>query len=155
MAESKRKTGRPAKGTARTFGERPKRGSVGGFREKLNILNEDPDFNYRWFMDRNGSGNRIREAIEMGYEMVNAEDHDYGNYFVYKAESGTSVVRCPADNEGNFLYLMRIPKVWAEEIKAEKAKEILDIEKKKLGEFGGSKDAEGTYGGIKINYGKD
>lgn len=126
MPPRKESTGRPSKGQTRAT-ERPRqRVGVGGYRDKLTVEGQDPDYVYRWILSGAEKSGRILNLRARGYEFVKAEDHNFGESDVYKSQDEGSLVRTPAGKEGDFLYLMRIRKEHYEEDKEDKSKRILD-----------------------------
>lgn len=138
------KRGRPA-GASRK--ERPRRSSPGGYRSILTVEGKDPAYEYRWVMDTDEGGARIWKMKDIGYEFAAAADHRIGENAVFKSKSHGSVIRVPADKEGNFMYLMRIDKDWYDEDKASHEEKIKRVERSMYREYDEDKD-EGQYGKI-------
>lgn len=152
MTQVKRKmrtTGRPTLASGRAADDtRPSRPHLGQRRSKLQVKGKDPGYMYRWVEDIEGSGVSLMEKRELGYEFAKAEDHEVGDFYVYKPEGeGGSIIRYPAGKGGGFLYLMRIKKEWYDLDQKDKLEDVLSVEKGKLSEFS---ETEGSYGGIKI-----
>lgn len=128
MLSKKRETNATKSGT------QPKRERVpihGMDRNILTVIdnrqNKD-EFVKRWILDKDDTGSRILRFKMAGYEFVNAESVTVGDLSVYKSSSNGSIVRVPADKEGNFMYLMEIPKEYFDEDKAAKAAKVDDTE---------------------------
>lgn len=148
-----RKVGRPSSASDTRVAEpssRPNRNSAGGYRNKLTVLGQNPDYNYRWVADIEENGVALIEAQQNGYTYARADEHKVGDNFVYKPEDGgSSVIRIPAGKGGGFLYLMRIRKDWYDEYQEEKRKARLDVAK--VAQQRLSQEADGgVYGSIKI-----
>ena len=144
------KVGRPAANTSRVkdTDQRPSRTSVADWRNVLTVEGQDPDFHYRWIMDKDEAGQRIYRFTQAGYELVQADTHKVGENFVYSStRTEGSLLRVPADKEGNFLYLVRIKKEWYEEDQQAKQLKILSTEKQALEQYK-NREGEGVFGEI-------
>ena len=94
-----------------------------GTRNKFAYINKDPNFEYRVAVDNDGTGDRIAELKDRGYEMVPSGIHRLGTQRVDESSKDSSIETMNAGS-GNKGYLMRISKDWYEEDKKEKAKRI-------------------------------
>lgn len=129
------KSDRPQKGSSRAA-ERPQRNarSIGEFRDILGVRNKDPDWRYRWVLSTLEFDKRIYDARRAGWEFVDAsKEHDLipGEYAVGKGNGVEgSFYRIPAGKrmKDEFLYLMRMPKAYAEEVDDWKSDKIDDNE---------------------------
>ena len=147
-AKTNRTVGRPAPNTSRVKDteQRPTRTAVADWRNVLTVEGKDPNFHYRWIMDKDEAGQRIYRFTQAGYELVQADTHKVGDNFVYSSDrTEGSLLRVPADKEGNFLYLVRIKQEWYQEDQQAKQLKILSAEKDALEQYKGT---EGTYGEI-------
>jgi hypothetical protein len=128
------KQDRPSKGSSRAGG-RPQRNarSIGEFRDILGVLNKDPDWRYRWVSSLEEFDKRIFDARRAGWEFVDATketDLILGEYAVAKTEKDGSLYRIPAGRrmKGEYLYLMRMPEEFAQEVDDWKQQRIDDKE---------------------------
>ena len=94
-----------------------------GTRNKFEYINKDPAYEYRVAVDNDGTGDRIADLKDRGYEMVPSGIHRLGTQRVDEASKDSSIETMNA-GAGNKGYLMRIQKDWYEEDKKEKAKRI-------------------------------
>ena len=152
--EVKRKgPGRPRKDETRaeSTGQRPgKRVPINGFRDKLSVEGCDPNYVYRWVLDSNEGGQRIMQCSAASYEFVTSDQGiTVGQGSVYKSDNVGSIIRTPGGN-GDFLYLMRIPKEFHDEDKLAKDKKINDIENGMKRSTGKSAGADDLYGSVEI-----
>ncbi len=152
--EVKRKgPGRPRKDETRaeSTGQRPgKRVPINGFRDKLSVEGCDSNYVYRWVLDSNEGGQRIMQFNAAGYEFVTSDQGiTVGQGSVYKSENVGSLIRTPGGN-GDFLFLMRIPKEFHDEDKLAKEKKINDIENGMKRSAGKSAGADDLYGSVEI-----
>ena len=152
--EVKRKgPGRPRKDETRaeSTGQRPaKRVPINGFRDKLSVEGCDPNYVYRWVLDSNEGGQRIMQCHSASYEFVTSDQGiTVGQGSVYKSENVGSLIRTPGGN-GDFLFLMRIPKEFHDEDKLAKEKKINDIENGMKRSAGKSAGADDLYGSVEI-----
>jgi len=123
--ESSEKKSRPEKGTSRKE-NKPKRVPISGDeRDILSVIGKDEDYEYHWVLDRSEEGTRIMRFLSAEYEFVDANKIVVGDTSVYSHKStGGSIVRVPANREGDWLYLMRIPKELHSEDRAMKARKV-------------------------------
>lgn len=115
---------RPAKGQSRAPERERHYGPIGEFRNILNVSGKDDEWSYRWFKDTSENGQRIFDATAAGWDLVDATKETsitIGQDSVQQTERFGSVFRRHANNEGEYLYLMRMPK-WAYE-KVQKMKQ--------------------------------
>lgn len=157
MATSSKKTsGRPAQNQSRAEGSksRPARVPVTGNRDILTVMGKDPDFEYRWVKDKSESGQRVFRFLQAAYEFVDASaaaQHGIGSTDVYSAGDVGTLIRKPA-GDGDFLYLMRIPKEFYDGDQAIKQQEIRDNERQLVRERDPeSPSDDGQYGNIKLS----
>lgn len=153
MEVKKKGPGRPRKDESRaeSTGARPaKRVPINGFRDKLSVEGCDPNYVYRWVLDSNEGGQRIMQCNAAGYEFVTSDQGvTVGQGSVYKSENVGSLIRTPGGN-GDFLYLMRIPKEFHDEDKIAKEKKINDIEDGMKRSTGKTVGADDLYGSVEI-----
>lgn len=129
------KTDRPGTAVSRADG-RPQRNahSIGEFRDILGVLNKDPEWRYRWILSTLEFDKRIYDARRAGWEFVDAtkeKDLIPGEYAVGKGNGiEGSFYRIPAGRrtKDEFLYLMRMPEDYAQEVDDWKANKIDDNE---------------------------
>jgi hypothetical protein len=145
-----RKSGPVANGSR---ADRPEgRVPVDGNRDVLTVYNKDPSFMYRWVKDAGHTGSRVQRFINAGYDFVSKDSGvKVGQTNVYTVENIGSIVTQPA-GEGEFLFLMSIPKEWYEEDQKAKSNEIdkteAQIERKR---DPNKKSDDGMYGETKIS----
>lgn len=122
---------------------RPVRQST-GMRNKFAFINKDPAYEYRVAVDTDGTGDRIAELKDLGYEFAPANTHKLGKSRVDEtsAEGTLETMNTGGGNKG---YLMRIKKEWYEEDQKAKAERVNNTEQ-------GLKtpSVDGTYGNISI-----
>jgi hypothetical protein len=110
---------------------------------------------YRWFAEKSANGQRIMNAQMAGWDLVDITKETnlkIGEEYVEATKSFGSVVRKPADNEGSWLYLMRMP-YWAyEKVQATKQCAVDEIEANMFREYDPDED-DGIYGKNKIKHG--
>ena len=151
------KSDRPQKGSDRADG-RPQRNarSIGEFRDILGVLNKDSDYRYRWVLSMLEFDKRIYDARRAGWDFVDAsKEHDLipGEYAVGKGNGVEgSFYRIPAGRrqKDEYLYLMRMPVAYAEEVDGWKDENISETEsdlfrKRALGEDDGNEQHAGQY----------
>jgi len=111
MEQVKRKRGRPRKNTPDSIVKavRPKRVPFGAQREILAVSGKDPNYHYRWVLDKNENGNRIMRFLRAGYSFVASDTVTVGDELVLKTTNYGSIVRQPGNSTGEFLYLMKLP----------------------------------------------
>lgn len=148
-ARKESNVGRPSASESRTEGRPQRRASVGGYRDKLTVHGQDPEYSYRWILSTSSDSGRILQLRERGYEFASSKDHTVGETNVYTTKDGSSLIRVPASKEGDFLYLMRIKKQWYEEDQEEKARRILD-EHEAVRKYSSQEGAGGVYGKFEL-----
>lgn len=128
-----------------------KRTSVKQYRSKMEVAGKDPNFEYRWVLDKKDSGAEIQRRMTEDWALVRAEELDrVGADNIFRSKfAGGSIVRLPSGSDGVFYYLMKIRKEWYQADQAEKQKAITEREQ---GAFkANSKDertGEDTYDAI-------
>lgn len=106
---------------------RPTREPV-GLRNRLRVHDEDPNYEYRWVVDYDGTGDRIEQFKQSGYEIVPKGTHKVGDSRVNQpAAEGSSEVLSVGG--GQKAVLMRQKKDWYDEDQKAKAKRIEESEK--------------------------
>ena len=145
----KRGPGRPRKNDvtrADPQGRAP-RVPLTGNRDILTVEGKDPAFQYRWVLDKNEEGQRIKKFSSAWWVFVEGDDgqHVVGQESVYKNENVGSLIRVPAGNS-QFYYLMRIPKEYYNEDQVAKQSEITERETA----LTRTDSDNGQYGNIKL-----
>ncbi len=153
---AKRGSGHPLRSESKDATEtekRPERIPVSGQGDILTVRGKDPAYEYRWILDKHESGQRVLRFKDAGYDFVEAKDGvGVGQNHVYKSENVGSLIRVPAGQEGEFLYLMRQHKDWYNADQTAKQEQILDTEReltRRPGENSGNDS--GQYGSVSIN----
>jgi hypothetical protein len=149
---------RPAKGESRA--QRPGEGdpryeAIGQFRDKLTIAGKDPEWTYRWTMDESHSGQRIFDATQDGWDLVDATKESHlkvGARSLESVEGFGSLVRKPADREGHYLYLMRIPTWVYDKRQAAKQDRVDELEEDLFREHDSDDNEMGMYGQNRIKH---
>lgn len=135
--------------------ERPQRIPVGGFRDKLTVHFKDSEhrekYYARWVKDDHENGGNIIRYIQGGYEFIPSDEVTVGQTHVFKSENVGTIVRQPADKEGNYLYLMRLPMEYHKQDLAEKARVVDSTEEALRTPDSLSEDMEAVYGSIKLS----
>lgn len=137
--------------------ERPKRTPVGGYRDKLTVHYKDEKhrekFADRWVLDTHENGPRILAFKDALWEFVPAEEATIGVSHVLETEGVGSIIRRPAGGNGQYLYLMRLPREYYDEDQAEKQKYVDATEEDLTRPDSLSQDIDegGVYGSIKIS----
>ena len=86
---------------------------------------KDPDYYYRWVQDTEDNGTRLQRFLMAYYEFAKRSEVDsIGEASVYKSESHGSIVKVPADKQGNWLYLMKIRMEYRLEDEARKQRRV-------------------------------
>lgn len=148
--QTKRGRGRPRKESA---ADRHERVPVGGFRDKLTVQGTDPNFYYRWVLDIDATGSRILEHMQAGYVFASPDEGiKIGQTYVFSTPDYGDVLRRPANKQGDFLYLMKLPMEYRKEDLAAKAEQANQLEKalKKPSQLEKDMADGGVYGDIKI-----
>jgi hypothetical protein len=110
----------------------------------LYIPNPDPDFVYRWVIDRAENGVRVTRLQARDWEFVtNEEGLQISDSFLFNTKNVGSIYRAPANRAANeFYFLMKIKREWYEEDQQEKQDKIDKTEEglfqvdKKDGQYG-------------------
>lgn len=146
---AKRGRGRPRKNPVGevTGITRENRIPVSGFRDILTVDGKDPEYHYRWVLDESEVGRRVFTRQRAGYTFATVEDGlQIGQSSVYKSDNIGSCIRVPND-DGRWLYLMKIPKDWHEDdLKAQS----IEIDEKEASIK--TPGLEGTYGEINLKH---
>ncbi len=134
---------------------KPTRIPVSGIRDIMTVLGKDPNFEYRFVLDKIEGGARIMRFNRGGWTFARNDDMPggitVGTESVYKSKKDGSIVRFPT-GEGYFSYLMKIKKEWYDEDQAAKADAIDAVEETII--RAGRPDGEenkGQYGSVKIS----
>lgn len=123
---------------------RPTREPV-GLRNRLSVANRDPNYEYRWVVDYDGTGDRIEQFKLAGYEVCPKGMHKIGNHRVNApSETGSSEVL--AVGNGQRAVLMRQKKEFYEEDQKTKAERIAESEKALK-----KPTLDGSYGKVSIS----
>lgn len=151
-SKAKKISGSPAENQSRVSGSksRPKRVPITGDRDVLTVVGKDKDYEYRWVRDNSESGARIFRFLQAAYEFVDATKgaHGIGDSFVYETHDMGSLVRKPGGN-GQYLFLMRIPKEFYDEDALAKQVSITEQEQDIVRERDPhSKGDDGQYGKV-------
>jgi hypothetical protein len=152
------KTDRPKRAESRAKRQRPKRlGPVGSFRDKLGVQGKDAEYRYRWFAATSEKDKRIFDAVQAGWEMVDAtveSEMEIGEEAVTHSKKWGSIYRVPASRGGNeeYMYLMRIPEDWAIEVDAMKADEVDKRDAAITRERDSHDNEDGQYGSTKVDH---
>ena len=121
---------------------RPVRQPVGS-RNRLTVAGKDPGYAYRWVVDYDGTGDRLTEFKDAGYEFVPSGLHGVGDKRVDVGDALGSVESKLMGN-GQKGYLMRQTKEFydedqkAKQIKVNKSEEALKT------------PFDGSYGKVEI-----
>ncbi len=118
---------------------RPQRQPV-GFRNRLTVLDQDPNYVYRWVNSSFDGGDRIAIFEQAGYEKVPKRTHRIDNGRVSTPTPLGDFETLPG-GAGDTLVLMRIPKEYYDEDFA--AKQSIVDEKEP-----GKRNPDGFYGSI-------
>ena len=114
---------------------------VAGFRDVLTVEGKDPEYHYRFVLDQDEKGQRIFQHQRAGYTFCTPDEGlTIGQSAVYKSDGVGSIIRVP-NEDGRWLYLMKMPKDWHEEDVA-KASEQVDATEESLQHS----TVEGSYG---------
>jgi hypothetical protein len=118
---------------------RPNRKPV-GFRNRLTVYDQDPNFVYRWVNTNADGGDRVSILEEAGYEKVAKSDVRTGNGRIEASPLGTT--ESIPGGGGDTLVLMRQKKEWYEEDQKAKQARVDDLDRAQ------KKTPEGFYGKI-------
>lgn len=122
--------------------KRTKRVPLGRPRNVLSVLDQDPNWQYRWINDKN---DRIARAKEGGYEPV-LGGHRVGDTTFDGGQNpkfGSAVAKQVGG--GVWAVLMRIPRELYEEDQKAKMDALLDAERQMVRD---ANNADGRYGGV-------
>lgn len=122
---------------------RPRRASINGTRNVLNVSGKDPEFEYRIVND---TGDRIQQMQGIGYELVQDAGVTVGDRRVANPTKEGSPVKVSVGG-GTQAYLMRIKKEWYNEDQEKKQAYVRETEKGIIREA--KKNAD--YGDIKVS----
>lgn len=143
---------RPEKGQSRAPERERHYGPIAEFRNVLNVRGKDDEWAYRWFKDTSENGQRIFDAMAAGWDLVDATKEtsiSIGDDSVQQTERFGSVFRRHANKEGEYLYLMRMPK-WAwEEVQKKKQESVDEKEADMFRAYDPDSD-DGMYGQSRI-----
>lgn len=145
---------RPEKGQSRAPERERNYGPIGDFRNILNVKGKDGEWTYRWFKDKSENGQRIFDASAAGWDLVDATKETgitIGQDSVAKTDRFGSVFRRHANNEGEFLYLMRMPKWAYDKVQKMKQESVDQKEADLFREFDPDTD-DGLYGQNRIKH---
>jgi len=123
---------------------RPTRQPV-GLRNRLKVHNPDPNYEYRWVVDYDGTGDRIEQFKEAGYEVCPKGAHRVGDKRI-DVGSGEGSIQDLSVGGGQKGYLMRQLKDNYAEDQAEKQRRVNKSE-----EALKNPALEGAYGKVKIS----
>lgn len=116
MPRGQRRTGVPNK-TDRA--ERPQRVTVGMARSQFELTGKDPDFTYRWVLDKDAKGEDIKRYLDLGWSFAPQGSLNVGERYVTTTDDVEGeIVRRPDGTSGRYLFLMYIRKDWADEARA-------------------------------------
>ena len=144
-----RRNNRPTEGEARA--ERPTRSRVSGHRDILTVENRNPNYYYRWVLDKEEDGARVRRYVDGGYEFVTKENDNVavGDVSIKTNQDLGTLLRVPAgpNSPGQYLYLMRILQEYREEDLFEEEKELRSREASMYR----SNEKDGQYGEVRVD----
>ena len=125
----------PSKSESGRRTRRRAKGSVGGWRSKLNIHPKDESFfniyTTRWVKDTDEGGHRLLGMYQDDWDFVRADEVIVGENFVYKSRGAESIVRVPAgDNldSGHWMFLMKKYRDWYDADKRDEQKLVNEQE---------------------------
>lgn len=122
--------------------ERPRRVPVSGPRDILTVMDQDPNYVYRWVNDTDGRLDRFKLG---GWEVVTGK-HTVGMDSINSGSNKYGSAHAKQIGGGNWAVLMRIPKEYYDEDQKAKQDRIDEIEATMREE--GRK--EGRYGDVVI-----
>lgn len=125
-----------------TLKRKPRRSSINGTRNVLNITGKEPGFSYRVVND---VGDRIEQLKAIGYEIVEDSKVQVGDRRITNPTKEGSPVKVSVGG-GLYGYVMRIPQEWKDEDQAKKDAHVANIEKGLVREAKEKTD----YGNIKV-----
>jgi hypothetical protein len=141
----------PDKGATRAEGRPNKKyRSLSSYRDILHVRNGDPEKVYRWFKSDEGEGGqRLADAIDAGWEFVDAtaEKLGIGGAYVGKSDQfGSLYTRNAGKSSRSKLFLMWYPK-WAFEEYVDKPKaQVIDDKEHAILH---PEEYDGQYGTVK------
>lgn len=103
----------------------PRRNSINGTRNVLNITGKEPGFSYRVVND---VGDRIEQMKAIGYEIVEDSKVQVGDRRIANPTKEGSPVKVSVGG-GLQGYVMRIPQEWKDEDQAKKDAHVDNIER--------------------------
>jgi hypothetical protein len=114
----------------------------------------DEEWTYRWTLDKSETGQRIFDATQNGWDLVDAtkETLQIGEQSIEKTDKFGSLIRKPADKTGQYLYLMRIPNWVYEKRQALKMDHVDDLEADMFRERDSDTNEDGQYGKNRIKH---
>lgn len=112
-----------------------------GYRDRLRILDPDPNYVYRWVNASADQGDRVSIFEAAGYEKVPCGLHKIGNGRVSTPGPDGSVETIPGGG-GDKLVLMRIKREWYEQDQKQKQDRVDATERAQR------KPPDGFYGSI-------
>ena len=123
---------------------RPTREPV-GLRNRLKVYNQDPNYEYRWVVDYDGTGDRIEQFKQAGYEVVPKGIHKVGDARVNQpsAEGSSELLSVGG---GQKAVLMRQKKEWFDEDQKAKAGRVEETEKALK-----KPNLDGSYGKVNLS----
>jgi len=122
--------------------ERPRRTSINGTRNRLNVRGKEPGYVYRIVNDID---DRIQTFQEMGYEIVTDKEVSVGDKRVANPTQEGSPIQVSV-GQGIQAYVMRQKEEWYKDDQAKKQEQVNELEASMKRE---AQDA-GFYGNLKI-----
>jgi hypothetical protein len=118
------------------------------------VWGRDEEWTYRWTMDKSETGQRIFDATQAGWDLVDAtkETLRIGEQSIEKTEKFGSLIRKPADKTGQYLYLMRIPNWVYEKRQTLKQEHVDELESDLFREKDSDTNEDGQYGQNRIKH---
>lgn len=125
---------------------RVKRTPLSGGRDILTVEGKDPNYVYRWILDKD---NRINQAIEGDWMIVKDEDLTVGDKAIKNSTDGSSSAVTKDVGAGRTCYLMKIKKEFYTDDQDTKQARIDRAEQDMKREL--NKGGDGTYGSVKFS----
>ena len=120
---------------------------ISGQNDPLEVNGKDPDFYYRWVLDKSEKGTNILKHERAGYVFAEkSEGLIIGSSSVYVNDHVGSFIRVPAGKSGENMYLMKQPMEYREEDLGAKATTVNATEER----LQAGNEADGRYGRVKI-----